>query len=581
MSTIGATEQRPRALGPLRLWALPLLLWAFAWCFHLGHTGPWSDDWFFEFRSPVTGEAYRHVLPTWGTTHHRPLHHVVMPLMETGLADMRWLAVLITAGGHGVAAASLWWVLRGMGFSRLPADASAMLWLVYPVLFDIPLWVAAVSTGLAMALALLVLRATIAMARGRSAWWLVALVPMAYAVCALNEQPAALFAALPMLGVMTGRSRRRGVLVGFGAAAACAVGVGVYLSLIMGAFPAIAGGLSAEERGSASRLVGSLGELREKWNQTQSQANDDMWMRGGMLRGAVQGGLAALRQGPVHAGWGWSLVWCAVLAGAGLLRLPRLRHEMRSEHPMPLRPALRLGLWGVAIGWTVFFAGFVPMLVMRDQPFYTRLACVPAAGLAILTSVVFEAALRNTMLIPRLGRLARVIVAAGSGLAIALWALACVGMQEGLYRRTIQDRAEADRLVALAPEPAPGACVIFVRYDHRVMRTGHIGYDSRFPGAANVTWATPSFVKRAYKRWDVWAVGLWHGHGPPVRRVDDLGLWLDPRLVFDVAMSQIKPPLPEPYFVPWERAVLVAVDEQGRVSTVPREELEALLAHPR
>jgi len=577
----GATEPRPPAFGQLRLWALPLLLWAFAWCFHLGHTGPWSDDWFFEFRSPVTGEAYRHVLPTWGTTHHRPLHHVIMPLMETGLADVRWLAVIITAAGHGLAAASLWWVLRGMGFSRLPADASATLWLVYPVFFDIPLWVAAVSTGLAMALALLVLRAAIAAARGRSAWCVAALAPMAYAVCALNEQPAALFAALPMLGVLTGRSRRRGVWVGFGGSLACAVGVGVYLALMMGAFPAIADGLRADERGSASRLVGSLTELREKWNQTKSQANDDMQMRDGMLRGAVQGGLAALRHGPMHAGWGWSLVWCASLAGAALVRLPRLRREMRTERPMPLSPALRLGVFGGIIGASVFLAGFLPVLLVRDQPFYTRLACVPAAGLAILLATLLEAALRNAMLMPRLGRLARVIVASASGLAIALWALACVGMQEGLYQRTLQDRAEADQLVAIAPDPPPGACIIFVRYDHRVMDTGHIGYDSRFPGAANVTWATPSFAKRAYKRWDVWAVGLWHGHRPPVQCVDESGVWLDPRLVFEVAMSQIRPPLPEPYFVPWDRAVLVAVNENGRMTTVRREELEALLAPPR
>lgn len=559
------------------LWALPVLVWGFAWCFHLGAVGPWSDDWFFEFRSPVTGEAYRWVLPTWGTTHHRPLHHVVMPVLETGLAGARWLAVLITAAGHGAAGACLWWVLRGMGFSRLPADAGAMLWVVYPVVFDIPLWVAAVSTGLALALGLLVLRLAIAVARGRSAWLVVAMAPMAYAVCALNEQPAAVFAALPMLGVMTGRTRRRGVLVGLGAAGACAVGVGVYLALIMGAVPGVAEGLSAEERGSASRLVGSLGELREKWNVTKDQANADMWMRGGMLRGALEGGAQALRAGPTGAGWGWSVVWVVAIAAAGAVRVPRLRREMRECRAMPIGAATWLGVWGGVVGGVVFFAGFVPVLVMRDQPFYTRLACVPAAGLAVIVAVVLEMVLRHAMVWPRVGAVVRLGVAGAAGVVVCVWALACVGMQEGLHRRVLRDRREAAALVALVPEPAAGACVIFVGYDFGVMATGHAGYDSRFPGAANVTWATPSFVKRAYKRWDVWGVGVWRGHGAPVSRVDERGVWLDPRFVFEVAMSQIRPELPEKYLVPWERAVLVRVNAQGEMGLVGREELEDLI----
>lgn len=287
------TQPKKSQFNP-RFWLLPLLIWAFAWYFHLGTTGPWSDDWFFQFTSPETGEPHRYVVMNWTTQHHRPLHHLFMPFLETFFADARWFAVLVSVVGHGLCALLLWMLLRGLGFTRLPRDAGTMVWLVYPVLFDIPLWVAAVSTGYALALALAVLLACVRIARGGSLWLTIPIGIAAYTVCALNEQPASVFAAIPIIALACANTWRLRLRAAFAPTAACAIGVGAYLILSMGLVPGVSDGLSDTERGSSARLITSGAELRDSWNTTKDQANSSMLMQGGVLRGAIELGWDAL-----------------------------------------------------------------------------------------------------------------------------------------------------------------------------------------------------------------------------------------------------------------------------------------------
>ncbi|GAB5497329.1 MAG: hypothetical protein Phyf2KO_24090 [Phycisphaerales bacterium] len=572
------TEPAPGPQRDLRLWLLPVLIWAFAWFFHLGATGPWSDDWFFQFTSPETGEPHRFVVMNWTTRHHRPLHHMFMPFLETYFADARWFAVFVSVVGHGTCALMLWLLLKGLGFTRLPRDAAAMAWLVYPVIFDIPLWVAAVSTGYALAIALAVLLGCMRIARGGSLWIALPIGLASYIVCALNEQPAAVFAAIPVIALACANSWKERLRAALVPAVACAIGVGTYLILSMGLIPGVSDGLSDTERGSSARLITSGAELRDSWNLTKDQANSSMLMRGGFLRGALELGWSALKSGPLHAGWGFSVIWIVLIGFAAALRVPRLRRECGESKPMRWQDATRLGSVGGLLGLVVFFAGFVPVLIVRDQDFYTRLSCVPAIGVAIWFATAIEILLRNAMLSHRLGVVVRTIVALSTGLLIAVWSLACVGMQEGMHRRVLQDQSEAAQLVELVPDPPEGAVIVFCSYNHRVAQTGHPQTNRKFPGAVNVTWATTRFVQRAYERWDVLGIGVWYSSWPPVLKVDDRGLHLDPSMVHDTTMNFLDPPLPEPYFVPWDRAVLVAVDSEGVVHRVTRANLEPMVA---
>ncbi|MEL7484700.1 MAG: hypothetical protein AAFN41_10125, partial [Planctomycetota bacterium] len=367
---------RSRAIGRgLALLAWPAALWALAFFFHLGTTGPRSDDWFWDFTSPVTGEPHRLMISTWATSHFRPLHHMYVPFISTAFADAWWVAVLIASLGHALTAIVLWHLMRTLAIGRPAASAAAVLWMLYPVLFEVPLWVAAASTSIATAVAFGVLMIALRFARDGSFWLLPAIAVGAYICCAFNEQPAAMFAALPFFALAARNSTWKQVAWRVPTATlAAGLGVGVYLALTFGYLPFLAEGQHDTERGSANTLVTSVAELETRWNTTKDAANDIMWMPG-MFRVALGNGLETLKLGPLHGGWFWSVPFVLLIATAGWLtsRAWLRAPDHDASEPTPVRPRLAQLLVGVAI----FFAGFVPILVIRDHGMYTRLAYIP------------------------------------------------------------------------------------------------------------------------------------------------------------------------------------------------------------
>ncbi|MEL7485157.1 MAG: hypothetical protein AAFN41_12515, partial [Planctomycetota bacterium] len=83
------------------------------------------------------------------------------------------------------------------------------------------------------------------------------------------------------------------------------------------------------------------------------------------------------------------------------------------------------------------------------------------------------------------------------GLVPASWALATLGIQDGLFRRVLQDQHEADQLRPLVPKPPENAAIIVVRNDHRVTTTGVDRFDGLFPGATTIAWAAPEWARDA------------------------------------------------------------------------------------
>ncbi len=549
----------------LGLLAWPAALWAIAFAFHLGMTGPRSDDWFFQFTHPGTGEPHRWVIPTWSTTHHRPLHHMYVPFIQTAFAEVRWFAVLLSSLGHALAAAMLWRVMRALGIGSPASAAAATLWMLYPVLFEIPLWVAAASTGIATAIALGAVELALTFVRRGGLWRLALIAVGAYACCGFNEQPAAIFAALPFAVLAArGMNLRRAVARTAAVTVGAGIGVGIYLALTLGFLPWLVEGQPGHERGSTSRLVTSLAELETRWNRTKDRANHIMWMPG-VFRAAFESGLGALREGPRHAGWIWTAPWLLLTAAAAWVSARVWLRRVRCESHEDQDPApVRVRVSQVLIATSIFFAGFVPVLVIQGQAMYTRLAYVPAVGLAIGFAALIDAACsigswrRQT----RTGALLAVFL----GVIPAAWALAMLGIQDGLYRRVVQDQRESAELRRLVPEPPVDAAVIVVYADHFVISTGNAQFDGFSPGATNISWAAPDFARETYGRWDVWAISAIRAHRGPVLHADERGV------LVDRAMLDPKYPPPglesDPLRIPLERVIAVGIDPDGRVRLV-------------
>ncbi|MEO1585453.1 MAG: hypothetical protein AAFR96_12895 [Planctomycetota bacterium] len=570
MPDLNETPPEPAISLRLARLAWPAALWALAFFFHMGMTGPRSDDWFFDFTNPTTREAHRSIIALWTTTHYRPLHHMYVPFISTSFADAWWVPVLLASAGHAVAAAMLYRVIRALCVAQPAALTGATLWMLYPVLFEVPLWVAAASTGVATAISLATLLISLRFIRAGSRWCLPIIFVSAYACCAFNEQPAAAFAAIPTLALAArGANIKRRAWRTLAATIAAGLGVGVYLALMFGTLPFIAEGQPSHERGSTSRLVLSLAELETRWNTTKDAANEIMWMPG-MFRAAVENGFNTLALGPRHAGWGWAIPWLFALAASAWLAARGWLRSTSTHDPAPPPAVTRVAHLLIAV--TVFFAGFVPVLIIRDQTMYARLAYVPAIGLAIGVAAVLDAAAT----LGRWHRRTRTLgmLAVFLGIVPAAWALATLGIQDGLFRRVVQDRREAAQLRALVPDPPTDAAVIVVRNDHRVTTSGIDRFDGLFPGATTIPWAAPEWARDAYNRWDVWAAPAWFQDKGPIIDATGAGIRLDPLY---------PPPGVEgdPFLIPWSRAVSIAIRADGSVRVVTAFELEGrIVRHP-
>lgn len=575
MATPNETPIGPAVGRTLTFLAWPASLAALAFFFHLGMTGPRSDDWFFDFTSPVTGEPLRYVIPTWTTTHYRPLHHMFVPFLATAFASMPWLAVLAASLSHAATAAVLWHFLRSLAADRYAAVAAATLWMLYPVLFEVPLWVAAASTSVATSIALVAMLLALRFVRTGSLWMLPAIAIGSYGCCAFNEQPAALFAAMPLLALVATRTSAKRIAWRTPAAVAAAgIGVGAYLMLTLGWAPWIAEGQPINARGSASRLVTASAELENRWNITKDAANEIMWMPG-MFRAAFANGMNTLVLGPRHAGWTWTIPWLLTIAAAAWMTghaWIRPARE-RSHESAPLRPRAAQLL----IGLVAFFAGFVPILVTRDLGMQPRYAYIPALGLAMCTAAVLDAATTIGSWLRRTRTLA--VHALFFGAVPLVWAIATLGIQDGLLRRTVQDRREAAELRALIPDPPTDATFIIVRNDHRVTATGVPRFDGLFPGATNISWATSEWAREIYGRWDIWAAPAhWNLRGP-VLDITGEGIRVDPAMI---DARRIPPGVrDDPLHIPWSRAVTVAIDADGTVRIVDAFEVNGrIVTHP-
>ena len=202
-----------RRLGP----AFPVMLWLVAFFFLRGDTGWWADDYYNNQRlpdgsMPPLNLSWKWPLWSLGVKREffiRPLMYQAAPAVTTLTWHHPWMAHLLQAVCHAGVVGLMWRLMRAMGVSRAAATLAGMVFLVYPGHYEAVMWAAALPTLLSVAMMLGVMFLMIGFARGRRrGWWrLLLMVPMTFAACCLNEQPAAGVAVLPVLCWCTRKKR--------------------------------------------------------------------------------------------------------------------------------------------------------------------------------------------------------------------------------------------------------------------------------------------------------------------------------------------------------------------------------------
>lgn len=205
--------------------------------FFAGDLGLWNDDYAYDRRDFVTDNS---MLPLGGLVPHffyRPLYYLIVPTLQTALAEHQWLYHLFGALAHAATCWLLWRLCRSLGLSARAGAAAALLFLCYPGAWEATLWAAALPTVLAASTALLLSLVFIAAVKRELGGWSLALLPaIAFTIPCLNEQAASVVAALPLLAWACGvrlRSMRT-----IAASALPAVAVGAYLYLYISTAPA-------------------------------------------------------------------------------------------------------------------------------------------------------------------------------------------------------------------------------------------------------------------------------------------------------------------------------------------------------
>jgi hypothetical protein len=468
--------------------------------------------------------------------------------------------------------------------------------MVYPGQFETLFWVAALPTSLACLFMLAVFALTIAFARRRVGWWVVALMPaLVFALCCLNEQPAAGVAAMPFLywaalprralfapkgyamvaaGEASPRGRAEpvddslelqsaeGALESIDPARAVPPDRASLRShLLRALIPTLLCTLAAltytalvlfdpnkipNSRGSVDAMI-SLGELGPRLLSFL----DVLWRRlvlKNFAQGALLTGLAQLRS-PAGAAWLFALL----LSSALWLRAWTTRPVERRPPPLRLIP----------LGLVIFLAGWLPILIFARYEPDSRTRYWPCLGWCLALGGVFS------WLGPRIAaRRAPLRFAAGLLLVAVLFvnATMLVGVQAAFRARFAQDRAQAGQVRRAIPNPAPLTFFLPLRVERHAVHTRSPVFDAHFRSPWEFPWTAPKFITGVYKRSDV-RCGYYRYFTPglPVIGADESGVHYADRL------GPKFPPIEgSGSRIPWARVVPFVVEADGSVRFVTR-----------
>lgn len=529
-------SQLRRWKGRVGAAGLFLVLWFIATFYFWGDLGKWCDDWSFHLRDLVSDDYSWLTLlgrDPWKSGFWRPFNMRISSGIQTVLWHHDWLIHLILALLHGVNAWLVWKVLGRMCTSRQAPAAGALLFLVYPAGFEAIFWLSTLGTGGGVCFLLLCTLSVQRFAAGEIGWRGVLLhLPLLITIGWWYEQPAAAGPAIALAylaclrggagwcgarsGATTGvpltvRPRpfswkpllTAGVLGG----AAMAAGL-LYAVMLMATAP-------SHRRGGEETLT-PLRELPERFAELLfKQGPHHFWFRN-MMRGALDEGWQAYWSKPYQG----AVLGVALIVGA----LAFGRWWMRTVTPEERRPFGAFErLCALGFGVAIALASLVPMAVIRDQGFSSRLIYTPAMGVLMSVAVCLDMLIGRMQTAAPAARIGRGLVLAGLLPALALWALMLVGVQSAWCKRKQQDDKVAAQLRELVPSPP--AHVLFVPFEIRhwpiPARSGGGGFERLFSGPFEAPWSAHPFVQHVYRRDDVGALAYsrWYKNPQHLRMV--------------------------------------------------------------
>jgi hypothetical protein len=536
----------------------PAALLVFAMYF-LGGTGWWSDDYWHNLRDPITG-GLGETLIISREFFLRPLFYRIVPPLTTLLWNHDWAAHLIQVFSHGIVALLLFLLLRTFAIATRPAAAAGIVFMLFPPHFEGVLWISALPTLLASMLMLGLMFATIAFARRagplacRGGWWIVPpMMAAAFAICCLNEQPAAGILALP-LGYLAALATRRPPAAGAPSPARHLVralvpaflsGCMVILYAAIVRATAIPG-----SRGSSAGLI-TPGQFAERLPAFSAEVFERLTMQN-FAGGAFSLGLGELRAAPLA-----TLAAALVLAAAAI---PFIRWWIAAHHGPSTRAATAPPLRGLALlsltGVAIFATGYLPIAVVAGYSPDWRTHYWPANGLAIIIAALGSAAPCTRPL--RIAALAVLLVASAAA------SITFIGLQSAYRTRHRQDLAESARLRELIPDPEPLTFFIPLAIDTTGVRTGSALLDNHFRGVWEYPWATPRHIMRVYQRDDVRCGFFRHWTpGHPVLGASEQGIHYGDRL--GPRFPQIGESV---WLIPWDRAAPFIITSEGELRMV-------------
>jgi len=468
-TTAAPSNAGPRALLP---WLFPIALWALATLAFGGDLGRYFDDYATTMRDPVTGEVNLRAPFEQFPFFWRPLHWLYVFHSLTWFHDRLWIPHVLTAVSHGVASILLYTLLRRLLRSPQAAAGPALLFAVYPMNYEVTIWIASTTNSMATSVWFLLAHLYISYLRGRAGLWApLAMVPLAFAIPCLNEQASAGILALPVLGLfLPGRATplpRRLLLAAWPVAAASLM-VLLYIILLRATAP-------PGWRGAAGSYL-ALGDVvpRLRWVAHELGVVHYQWRLMGSFRHGWPAGLEAL---PVLS---W-IFWTAILAVTFLPWLSRwCRTPLRppssgdddadadlADDDAPNFPPSPLVVF--AFGLAFFVAAWLPLVVIIGQIAESRMGYFPAVGAAVALGALIDVAAAGAVR-ARLEALFKPLLAVAVALAAWVGAVCLVGHHRAFQDQAKADLAQAARLRDLVPDPPPGA--VFVPLHVAAPQTG-------------------------------------------------------------------------------------------------------------
>lgn len=312
----------------------------------------------------------------------------------------------------------------------------------------------------------------------------------AFAAASLNEQPAALMLAAPVVLWTIGASRRHILAV----AAAAALALGLYVL-----------GHAAFARGAPS--VSGQGFLTppRSWPTVATHTLEWAWQWGAsadIFARMLQLALAA-----VAATHSWAqAVWLAALsiatpiaAACWVARHARSPSDPPLSNPTP-RP-YRVAILGLALA-----ALSLAPIIITSYWLNPRLFYAPAIGLALVLASVLHAIARE----PRPSRRTLPIaLVAASAIVLMPMSIAMLGVQEAFRQRWAMDQQTLAALRTLSPH-LPSAAVLIPAVVHPprlapppTSTKAANWFDARFWGITQAWWSAGPAIRRGLKRSDL------------------------------------------------------------------------------